>query len=50
MVEGVGLGDIEGDFFAFCGRALMLSLCVATLSCLELAELRSCFVDPSVAL
>jgi hypothetical protein len=46
MVEGAGLVDIEGDFFVFCGRALMLSLSVVTLSCLELAEFRKGFVAP----
>ena len=46
MVEEVGLVDIEGDVFFFCGRALMLSLSVVTLSCLELAEFRKGVVAP----
>jgi hypothetical protein len=46
MVEGAGLVDIEGDFFFLGGRALMLSLCVVTLPCLELAEFRKGFVAP----
>jgi hypothetical protein len=46
MVEGVGHVDIEGDFFVFCGRALMVSLCIVALSCLDLAECRKCFLAP----